>query len=292
MACSWAHLKVECSFSFIQLTTDCKYFDGGIRTFSLVGPEIWALMRFQETALWLKAGPPVLETRETSHAIKPAYLLFGPLGSSLWSSISLSLLSELCKICFSLDALPLGILKGTFLPPSKYRMLGRELVFVLLPFLQALLGHLCCPAWPEFFWGIYLSSPALPNSWLISGSSCLSLKVEAPHVSGETLSLLFSPIVLVYYPWIQLWMFDHKDGWATKNLCFQTAVLEKTLGSPLGCKEIKPTNPKENQPWIVFGRTNGEALILWLPDAKNQLIGKNTDAGKDWRQRETGAMIT
>ena len=79
---------------------------------------------------------------------------------------------------------------------------------------------------------------------------------------------------------------DYKESWAPKNWCFWTVVLEKTLGSPLGCKEIKPTNPKENQPWIVFGRTNGEALILWSPDANSQLIGKVLDAGKNWRQKE------
>ena len=68
-------------------------------------------------------------------------------------------------------------------------------------------------------------------------------------------------------------------------------VLEKTLESPLDCKEIKPVNPKGNQSWIFTGRTDGEAEtpILWLPDAKNWLIGKDPDAGKDWRQEEKGA---
>ena len=68
-------------------------------------------------------------------------------------------------------------------------------------------------------------------------------------------------------------------------------VLEKTLESPLDCKEIKPVNPKANQPWIFFGKTDaeGEAPILWPPDVKSQLIGKDPDAGKDWRQEEKGA---
>ena len=67
-------------------------------------------------------------------------------------------------------------------------------------------------------------------------------------------------------------------------------MLEKTLESLLDCKEIKPVNPKGNQPWIFIGRTDAEAEtpILWLPDAKNQLIGKDPDAGKDWRQEEKG----
>ena len=71
---------------------------------------------------------------------------------------------------------------------------------------------------------------------------------------------------------------------------FWTVVLEKTLESPLDCKEIKPVNPEGNQFWIFIGRTDAEAEapILWLPDAKNWLIGKDTDAGKDWRQEEKG----
>ena len=65
-------------------------------------------------------------------------------------------------------------------------------------------------------------------------------------------------------------------------------VLDKTLESPLDCKKIKPVNPKGNQFWIFIGRTDAEALILWPPDAKNWLIGKDSDAGKDWRQEEKG----
>ena len=67
-------------------------------------------------------------------------------------------------------------------------------------------------------------------------------------------------------------------------------MLEKTLESPLDCKEIKPVSPKENQPWIFIGRTDAEteALVLWPPDGKSQLIGRDPDAGKDWRQKEKG----
>ena len=83
---------------------------------------------------------------------------------------------------------------------------------------------------------------------------------------------------------------DHKEGWAPKNWCFQTVVLEKTLESPLDSKEIKPVNPKGNQPWIFIGRTDteAEALIFWPPDAENRLIEKDSAAGKDWRQKEKG----
>ena len=81
-----------------------------------------------------------------------------------------------------------------------------------------------------------------------------------------------------------------KQVWEPKNWCFQTGVLEKTLESPLDCTEIKPLTPKGNQPWIFIGRTDNEAEapILWPLDGKSQLIGKDFDAGKDWRQEEKG----
>ena len=84
---------------------------------------------------------------------------------------------------------------------------------------------------------------------------------------------------------------DHKEGWAPKNWCFWTVVLEKTLESPLDSKEMKPVNPKGNQPWIFTGRTHAEAEapILWPADAKSQLTGKDSDAGKDWGQEEKEA---
>ena len=83
---------------------------------------------------------------------------------------------------------------------------------------------------------------------------------------------------------------DHKENWAPKNWCFWTMVLEKTLENPLDCKEIKSVNPKGNQSWLFIGRTGAEAEtpILWPPDVKNWLIGKDPDAGKDWRQEEKG----
>ena len=89
--------------------------------------------------------------------------------------------------------------------------------------------------------------------------------------------------------YVQMWELDHKEGWVPKNWCFQTVVLEKTLESPLDGKEIKPVNPKGNQPWIYIGRTDAKAPILWLPDAKSWVIGKDPDAGKDWGQEEKRA---
>ena len=85
-----------------------------------------------------------------------------------------------------------------------------------------------------------------------------------------------------------MWELDYKESWALKNWCFWTVVLEKTLESPLDCKEIKLVNPRGNQPWIFIGRTDAEAEspVLWPPDVKSWLIGKDPDAGKDWRQEE------
>ena len=85
-----------------------------------------------------------------------------------------------------------------------------------------------------------------------------------------------------------MWELDHKKGWVLKKWCFWTMVLEKTLESLLDCKNIKPVNPKGNQPWIFIWSTDAETVILWLPDVKNWLIGKDPDAGKDWRQEEEG----
>ena len=88
---------------------------------------------------------------------------------------------------------------------------------------------------------------------------------------------------------VWMWEVDHKESWAPKNWCFWTVVLEKTLDSPLDYK-MKPVNPKGNHSWIFIGRTDteAEAPILWPPDAKNWLIGKDPDVGKDWLQEEKG----
>jgi len=89
-----------------------------------------------------------------------------------------------------------------------------------------------------------------------------------------------------------VWMqeLDYKESWVPKNWCFWTVVLEKTLESPLDCKEIKTFNPKGNQCWIFIGRTDTEAEspIFWPPDVKKWLIWKDPDVGKDWRQEEKG----
>ena len=89
---------------------------------------------------------------------------------------------------------------------------------------------------------------------------------------------------------VWMWELDSKESWVPKNWCFWTVVLEKTLESPLDCKEIKPVYPERNQSWIFIGRTDAEdkAPIFWPPDAKNWFTGKDPDAGKDWRQEKKG----
>ena len=83
-----------------------------------------------------------------------------------------------------------------------------------------------------------------------------------------------------------LWELDYKESRALKNWCFWNVVLEKTLESPMGCKENQPVHPKWNQSWIFIGRTDAETPILWPPDVKNWLFGKDPDAGKDWAQEK------
>ena len=85
---------------------------------------------------------------------------------------------------------------------------------------------------------------------------------------------------------VQIWELVHKEGRAPKNWCFWIAVLQKTLESPLDCKEIKPVNPKGTQPWIFIGGTDAEAPILWPRDMKSQFIGKDSDPGEEGRQKE------
>ena len=87
-----------------------------------------------------------------------------------------------------------------------------------------------------------------------------------------------------------MWQLDHKEGWVPKNWCFWTVVLEKTLESPLDCEEIQPVHSKGDQSWVFFGRNDAKAEtpILWPPHVKCWLIGKDSDAGRDWGQKEKG----
>ena len=90
---------------------------------------------------------------------------------------------------------------------------------------------------------------------------------------------------------VWMWELNYKESWVPKNWWFWTVVLEKTLESPLNCKEIQPVHSKGDQSWIFIGRTDAEAEtpIVWPPAVKNRLIGKDPDVGKDWRWEEKGA---
>ena len=127
---------------------------------------------------------------------------------------------------------------------------------------------------------LLLGGKASPNLDSVFKSRAITLPTKVRLVKAM--------VFLVVDVW--MWELDYKESWVPKNWCFWTVVLEKTLESPLDCKEIQPVNPKGNQSWIFFGRTGAEAeaSILWPPEPKNWLSGKDPDAGKDWRQEEKG----
>ena len=128
------------------------------------------------------------------------------------------------------------------------------------------------------------------RAWLFS---YLDLGVLVSRAKSKFL-LFKSQFVVLYFSSSSIWMseLDQKEGWALKNWCFLTVVLEKTLESPLDGKEIKPVNPKGNKPWICSGRTvlKLKLPIFRPPNTKNWFIGKDSDAGKDWRWEEKEAM--
>ena len=113
--------------------------------------------------------------------------------------------------------------------------------------------------------------------------NCIQVSQEAGQVVWYSQCGFFSNHV-----WIR--ELDYKESWASKNWCFWTVVLEKTLESPLDCKEIQSVHPKGDQSWVFIGRTDvaAETLILWPPDAKSWLIWKDPEAGKDWGQEKKG----
>ena len=122
---------------------------------------------------------------------------------------------------------------------------------------------------------------------------CCFGHVEAQNRTSLPQALNKMPKFWVICPPLSyMWKLDHKEGWASTNWCFQTVVLENTLESPFDYKVIQPVHPKGNQPWIFIGRTNAkpEIPILWPPDAKSWLTGKDPDAGKDWVQDEKGTQ--
>ena len=164
--------------------------------------------------------------------------------------------------------------------------------------------------------GASASASVLPmniQDWFLLGlTGLISLQSEGPQESSPTPQYIQYPLInhmehnmkkqrhyfankgpssqSYGFPSSHIWMWelDHKESWALTNWCFWIVVLEKTLESPLDCKQIQPVHPKWNQSWIFIGRTDAEAEapVLSLPDVKNWLLGKDPDAGKDWRQEE------
>ena len=125
------------------------------------------------------------------------------------------------------------------------------------------------------------------SSRLTSAKTCHECKLSTENTVffvSSTYTMVF-PVVMY-----GMWELDCEESWAPKNWCFWTVVLEKTLESPLDCKEIQLVHPKGDQSWVFIGRTDveAEAPILWPPDAKSWLIWKDPDAGKDWRQEGKG----
>ena len=134
----------------------------------------------------------------------------------------------------------------------------------------------------RWWWSVLLSTKQI-NMYL--------RKLSFAEFQSYLLNLLIEiHLNLVWQVHGQMWVFDCKEHWEPKNFCFWTVVLEKTLESPLDCKEIQPVHPKGHQPWIFTGRTDAkiETPILWPPDVKSWLIWKDPDARKDWRREKKG----
>ena len=131
-------------------------------------------------------------------------------------------------------------------------------------------------------------SPEIKRSLLLGRKAMTSLDsiLKSKDITSWQRSKVQRTLTKVrqsYDSHVTMWELDYKESGALNNWCFWTVVLEKTVGSPLNSKEMKPVHHKGNQSWIFIGRTDAEAPILWPPDAKNWLIGKDPDAGKDWR---------
>ena len=149
--------------------------------------------------------------------------------------------------------------------------------------------------WKTIFWGSSITadgdcSHEIKRGWLLGRKAMTNLD---SILKGRDITCQQNPSSQSYgfsssHVW--MWELDHKESWVLKNWCFWTVVLKKSLEGPLDCKQIQPVNPKGNQSWLFIGRTDAEAEtpILWPPDAKNWLIWKDPNAGKDWRQERKG----
>ena len=143
--------------------------------------------------------------------------------------------------------------------------------------------------WQTLFWGAPKGLQMVTATIKLKDACSLEEKLwqtQAAYLKGRDTTLPTKVCIVKAMVFssshVWMWELDYKESWAPKNWCF------KTLESPLCCKEIKPVNTKGNQPWILISKTDAdaEALILWPPDAKNWLVGKDPDAEKDWGQEE------
>ena len=171
---------------------------------------------------------------------------------------------------------PLSALAQVPTPPSP---------FDLIPVVQSPYFH-----FSKDFWALTMCQP-LDTVVDTAIQSTVSLQIYIPDMIIDMINK--GPSSQGYgfssgHVW--MWELDCEESWAPKNWCFWTVVLEKTLESPLNCKEIQPVHPKGDQSSVLIGRTDAEAEtpILWPPHAKSWLIGKDPDAGRNWRQEEKG----
>ena len=147
--------------------------------------------------------------------------------------------------------------------------------------------------WETLFWGAPKSLQVVTAAMKLKDSCSLEEKLNQPrqHIKKQRHYFTNKGPSRQGYGFSSglVWMreLDYKEGWVQKNWCFWTVVLEKTLESPLDCKEIHPVHPKGDQSWVFIGRT-AETPILWSSDAKSWLIWKDPDAGKDWGPEEKG----
>ena len=147
-------------------------------------------------------------------------------------------------------------------------------------------------------WELYHKESWVPKNWCF-WTVVLEKALESPldckeiqpaHPKGDQSWVFIGRTDAKAETHVWMWELDYEESWAPNNWCFWTVVLEKTLESPLDCKEIQPAHPKGDQSWVFVGRTDVEAetLILWPPDAESWLIWKDPDAGKNWGQEEKG----
>ena len=134
----------------------------------------------------------------------------------------------------------------------------------------------------------FSSGSSQPRNW--TGVSCIAGRFFQLSYKGSLPTKVCLVKAMVFPVVMWMWDLEYKESWAPKNWCFWTAVLEKTLESPWDFEEIQPVHPKGDQSSVFIGRTDVEAEtpILWSPDAKNWLIWKDPDAGKDWRRTRRG----